>query len=523
MSRAGTERRLATVLFLDIVGSTHIASELGDRRWRALLGRFRGAVRAELKRHRGHEEDTAGDGFFATFAEPAQAVRGAAAIIGRAQEFGLDVRCGVHFGECERIEGRLGGIAVHIGSRVMALANAAEIIVTGTVRDLVVGSEVEFADAGTHELKGVPGTWQAWRVRSLDGNPLPPRLDEEAAATRRAGGQPTMADRQRRFRLAAGAGLVAIAAVALVLAFVVGPFSRHVPTLVKIDPRGNAIRLVIDDEFRSEHRPQALQAVNGALWQVATNGFDGLVRRDIETGDVLQTIPVDKEPSAGGFGFGSIWVAGLGDETSLERWDAVSGRRQASVPVDEVIVSLDDGPDAMWALSEGGTLMEIDPIANEVVGTYNTGTTMPGVLVALGDRLWVCDCEFHELVEFDPDQNRTVRSLSYPQSGFLIGLTDLDGTVTLWLLDIPAATLTPIDNDTGEAGQPIGIGRNLHDAAVSFESLWVAAGDRVLRIAPDDPTDSVTIRMPEGMSAGSIAADPETGSLWVGDCGCPIE
>lgn len=83
--------------------------------------------------------------------------------------------------------------------------------------------------------------------------------------------------------------------------------------------------------------------------------------------------------------------------------------------------------------------------------------------------------------------------------------------------------MTPVDEDTGEAGQPIGIGSNLHDAAVSFGSVWVAAGDRVLRLEPEGPTVIATIRMPEGMSAGSIASDPETGSLWVGDCGCPIE
>lgn len=156
MPEAGRARRLATILFLDIVGSTQIAAELGDRRWRELLDRFRSIVRTELKRHRGHEEDTAGDGFFITFAQPAEAVRAAAAIATGVHDIGLEVRCGLHFGEAEMIDGRRGGIAVHLGSRVMSLAGAAEVLMTTTVRDLITGTETVLEDAGTHELKGSP-------------------------------------------------------------------------------------------------------------------------------------------------------------------------------------------------------------------------------------------------------------------------------------------------------------------------------------------------------------------------------
>src|SRR5256885_5837860 len=125
MPRSAVRRRLATVLFLDIVGSTALASELGDARWRELLTRFRRIVRDELKHHGGREQDTAGDGFFATFAEPARALSCAAAIVVAVQRLGIDVRAGVHTGECEGIDGKLGGIAVHIGSRVPTLPRAA--------------------------------------------------------------------------------------------------------------------------------------------------------------------------------------------------------------------------------------------------------------------------------------------------------------------------------------------------------------------------------------------------------------
>ncbi len=144
--------------FIDIVGSTALATDLGDARWHELLTRFRRLVRGELKRFGGREQDTAGDGFFATFMEPAQALRAAVAIAAAVQELGVDVRTGIHTGEIEEVDGNVGGIAVHVAARVMGLAGAAEVLVTSTVRDLVSGSDATFEDRGLHELKGVEGS-----------------------------------------------------------------------------------------------------------------------------------------------------------------------------------------------------------------------------------------------------------------------------------------------------------------------------------------------------------------------------
>ena len=521
MSRAAPSRRLATILFLDIVGSTQIAAELGDRRWKALLDHFRAMVRAEIRRHKGHEEDTAGDGFFVTFPQPAQAVRAAAAIAEHVHEIGLDVRCGLHFGEAETIDGHRGGLAVHLGSRVMSLAGAAEILVTSTVRELMVGTEMELEDAGTHELKGVPGTWQIWRLRSLDGKALPDALDADEAAVTRAGHGPIARARTRRRLLVAAGVLAGAAAVGGLAAFlIIGP---PPPTLVKIDPKTNSIVQQITDQYRSEHHPNSLWSVNGALWQASTAGFVGLVRRDISTGAVIQTIPVTGDPQAGAFGFGSIWIAGLSAPGSIERWDAVTGREIARLKVNVTIASMDASQTSIWVLGAKGDLIKIDPITNAVAGTYHTPTIDPGVVVALGDEVWVCDCEHHHVVEFNPTTNGVIRTLTFPQSGFLVGLNDEKGQKTAWLLDPGAATLTPIDVTSGQAGQPIGIGANLHGAVVSFGSLWVAAGDKVLRFRGDGPQELARIAMPKGMSAGEIAADPVTGTLWVGDCGCPIQ
>ena len=161
---AAFDRVLATVLFTDIVGSTERTAELGDRGWRALVEQHHAAVRTLLARYRGFEMDTAGDGFFASFEGPARAVRCAMAIVDAVRPFGIEVRAGLHTGEMERLEGKVGGLAVSIGARVAALAEPSEVLVSQTVKDLMVGSDLAFTDRGSHELKGVPGTWSVYAV-----------------------------------------------------------------------------------------------------------------------------------------------------------------------------------------------------------------------------------------------------------------------------------------------------------------------------------------------------------------------
>jgi len=156
------DRVLATVLFTDIVDSTSRMAALGDRAWRELLERHHAIVRTQLSRARGSEVDTAGDGFFASFDGPARAVRCAKAIAEGVRDLGIDVRSGLHTGECELIDGKIAGIAVHTGSRVAAYAGPGEVLVSSTVKDLVAGSGLEFEDRGVHDLKGVPGEWRLY-------------------------------------------------------------------------------------------------------------------------------------------------------------------------------------------------------------------------------------------------------------------------------------------------------------------------------------------------------------------------
>jgi class 3 adenylate cyclase len=158
------DRVLATILFTDIVGSTARLAEIGDAGWRALLQQHHALVRRQLARYRGRELDVSGDGFFASFDGPARGIRCANAISEAVRELGLPVRAGLHTGECHLVDGKIAGIAVHIGARVAGEAKAGEVLVSGTVKDLVAGSGIEFEDRGMHELRGVPGEWHLFGV-----------------------------------------------------------------------------------------------------------------------------------------------------------------------------------------------------------------------------------------------------------------------------------------------------------------------------------------------------------------------
>jgi class 3 adenylate cyclase len=161
------ERVLVTILITDLVGSTAKAAELGDHKWRELLKQHHAGIRQQLTRFRGDEIDTAGDGFFARFDGPARAIRCACAIREELEELGIEIRAGLHTGECELLDGKVAGIAVAIGARVAAQAAPGEVLVSQTVKDLVAGSGIGFEDRGAAELKGVPGEWRLYAVERV--------------------------------------------------------------------------------------------------------------------------------------------------------------------------------------------------------------------------------------------------------------------------------------------------------------------------------------------------------------------
>jgi class 3 adenylate cyclase len=245
MSPRRDDTVLVTVLFTDIVGSTEIAGELGDRRWRDLVQAHHAIVRRELKRFRGRELDTAGDGFFARFERPADAVRCACAISDAVRELGVEIRAGLHLGEAEVLDGKVGGITVNVGARVMGVGNGGEVLVSSTLRDALVGSGFEFADHGLHRLRGIEGEWRLYEVVAIGGvrRSLPLTPDE---ARERRGFVQAMPVRRRGGRaVAAAAALLTLVAVAVLTDPFGGSSAPGGPSKVV-----RALRSLVPEEIR---------------------------------------------------------------------------------------------------------------------------------------------------------------------------------------------------------------------------------------------------------------------------------
>jgi class 3 adenylate cyclase len=241
---------LVTVLFTDIVGSTEIAAELGDRRWRDLVGRHHAIVRGELKRHRGRELDTAGDGFFARFDRPADAIRCACAISDEVRELGIEIRAGLHLGEAEILEHKVGGMAVNVGARVMGVAEGGEVLVSSTLRDAVAGSGFAFADHGAHRLKGIEGEWRLYEVTAVDGVRRSLPLSAEESRTRREFTESVPVRRRGARVLTAAVGVLAVALVtAGILMNVLG--GDEPPPGTQPSPAEASLRALVPEAFRS--------------------------------------------------------------------------------------------------------------------------------------------------------------------------------------------------------------------------------------------------------------------------------
>jgi len=537
MVRARVDRRLATVLFVDIVDSTRIASDVGDRRWRELLGLFRRAVRRQLRSHGGHEQDTAGDGFFATFDRPAASVRAATAIVDAAQSLGLDVRCGLHTGELERIDSRLGGIAAHIGARVMALAGPAEVLVTGTVHDLVVGGGISFEPADDAQLKGVPGRWTLYRVTEVDSSSMAIPLGAEEASGRRGvsnGSRPRVLPRPRLVVLGVaiiGAlSMVALAAVVLTLprdapslAGLPSPSSDRPPSVMRIDPETHEITAEVYDAYLSVISDGRLFVVDGTLWHETPVH---MVRRSLETGEAIDAIDIPAETRGSYFAFGSLWFA-VDDQATvghfgLHRVDPFSGRTTAVIEIEEAVQDVTVGQNAIFVLTRE-EVIEIDPSNNEVADrdAHALRDKLPGPIGSLGEYLWICECEEGRITQWDIGSDTAVRTVELPQRGFILddqrelsqGNVSIEQE-TVWLMDGDAGTLTPVNLTSGAAGQPIGIPQDSSWHVFGFESIWIAARDEVYRV-PLDTLQGSSVSLPDGTFAGALAVDETTGTVWL--------
>jgi class 3 adenylate cyclase len=545
MVRAGGSR-VATVVMLDIVRSTRVAAEIGDEQWRTVLRRFRSTVRRGLRRFAGHEEDTAGDGFFTTFERPVDALAFAVDVARDVQALGLDVRGAIHTADVGATEdGRPGGLGVHVAARLLSLAPPAEVFCTSTVRDLVLGSGYAFEDAGTHRLRDVPGEWPVVR---LAGTPAP--LESEVALARLVAVRPESSPGVRRsvMAVAIAAGLVVLAVVAAVgLSGSPTPAAAR-PALLRIDPSSDHITRTVGIERHDEN--VVVGAADGVLWQRAG---DTLVARRASDGGDAFAIPVDGEQllRLPAFGFGAAWTIEERSaftshpELVVTRYDERSGDSNdvvieaPSLPYHPFAQSGNQtqygmafgafvaGPTGLWFLSGGNTrLYHIDPTTLRVrsweTGAWSNGDVGPTQILAAGRVVWICAPWENQIRAFDVSQGRILGIPRAAPNGACPIAASTDGH-HVWLLDRSHAVVTAVDGDTGSVvgswgiGPSAGSGNGFDLPAYGFDALWLPAGRSVYRFDLQTGRTS-TIAMPAGVNASSVAIDDVAKSVWVGNC-----
>lgn len=506
MQRREGPRRLVAILFTDIVGSTEIATEVGDARWRPILARHHAIVRDRLKRAGGHLEDTAGDGVFASFASPADAIRCAASLIDAIRAIGIEIRAGVHFGEVETVGGKLAGIGVHTGARVMSAAGAGEVLVSASTRDLVAGGPFTFVDRGEHHLKGLDEPVRLYALSAVNGEPLGQPLDTEEARRRRDAVVAVGSHRGRWIAAAVAAVLVIAAAAVL---FTTGKdhpaaASRGGPVLLRVDPTSRDVTTIahldtLDVECGTFDPVLAVGA--DKVWA----GFHpGLMSVDPATGGRGPTIAIPRadacsfgftharewklwlatdhrfseiDPSDGGtvhsatlepfagvgiphvdlaISDGALWVAGNHDIVEIDPETFHQTDHRLAISVD--LIEFGDG--ALFGLDQiGGYLYRLNPVNLAVEKRVNVSVDLPVLRVGEGS-VWLLDAQTGVLQRFAEDDLRALGSTTTaPGTGEMaIGL----GAV--WL---PSAngTLYRFDTTTGETGS-IRIGVPLEDVAV---------------------------------------------------------
>lgn len=439
---AEPDRFLATIVFTDIVGSTDLAVQLGDRGWRRLVAEHNKVVRRRLREFNGRELDTAGDGFFCSFDQPAQAVRAADAIVHDAATLGLRVRAGIHTGECERSGSKVGGVAVVIAARVMATAIDGGVFVSSTVHDLVAGSKLEFTDAGRHVLKGVPGEWALFQlVREPDPLADPRQIVDGMAAE-------TAPRRRKRAAVLLAAAAVAVAVVG-VGAYAAGFFnpppgraslSIGIDSLGTVDAGsgegtevraapegpvslalgegrlwvGGLTRSVVsgvslsgstpDLTIGGAGRPTSIAMGEGNVW-VADSYGQTISIVDATNGDVVRTIEQSAREVA--YGLGAAWAVDDLSDTVI-RLDRQDGRVSAAIdlPTESLPMSLAVGAGAVWVGNAGSnSVTRIDPATNTIAVGAIPLRVVPSAVAAAGQEVWVTSRESDALLRIDPGTN----------------------------------------------------------------------------------------------------------------------
>lgn len=509
MRRRNGTRVLAAVLFTDIVKSTEVASRLGDARWKELIARHHALVRRELKRFGGREFDTAGDGFFAGFKEPAAAIRCACATAEGVRQLGIEIRAGVHFGECEQSGSKLGGIAVVVGARVMSLGGAGEVLITATTRDLVAGAGFAFVDRGAHTLKGVEGQWHVLAVSEVDGTARPEPADQLEAAERLAEVQPSavlsrgwLASHRWRVALGFVVVLALIAAALPSLRSGSGSIDAGTNSIARLDGQDGSLERVT----ALGQRPGASVIGLGSLWVVEPD--QGVVARlNLDNGSIIDKIPVGASPAGIAVDDGSVWVTNAGDGT-LSRIDAETGAVSDPIRVGTGPSGIAVGDDGVLWVTDPirGELLRVDPVSGAVEPVPLAG--QPSGVTVASDGVWV----------------------TYAPAGVArVGLEDASVTLTqsvgndptavlqafdsIWVANALDGTVSRLEPSSGSVETSIPVGEGPSALVAAEGSVWVANELDGSISAIDPSTDTADRTVPVSGAAVSLAADSE--GLWL--------
>jgi YVTN family beta-propeller protein len=461
------ERRLATVFFTDMVGSTELASRLGDRRWRLLLSTYQRSVRRALRQHGGKEVDNAGDGFFAVFDQPARAIACACRLTDTLHVLGIEVRTGVHIGEVERVGAKFGGIAVHIGSRVIGVAKPGEVVVSSTVRDVVTGADYTFEDDGAHTLKGVPGEWHLYRVLWPGALPL-----DNVALQPWEGPLPAAPARLLRRFGPVAAGLLAAAVALFVALFLLRSHGATtvVPTANTAARIDEASNMFASDVAVGSH-PNGIAIGGGAVW-VINSSDQTLTRIDIATGQAAPGKALNGAPTSIAFGAGSVWVS-VSSSGTVYRFDGASGQLVRQIAdAGSGIAGSAFGANALWIANKiDDTVIRIDPVTNGVVTRIPVGRGPQAVAVD-GTTVWVANTIDRTLSRVD--------AVSNAPKGVISVTTEPDalaaGGGSLWVASTAVNTVQRLDSASGSGIKTLMVSTGPVGLVVARDGgVWVCA------------------------------------------------
>lgn len=523
---------LATVMFTDIVDSSRVAHELGDTRWRVLLARHHTIVRKALKRCHGTEIDNAGDGFFATFADQVDAIRCACAISDDVRSLGIEVRAGCHVGQAELLGRKLGGVTVHAGARVTSEAAPGEVLVSSMIKDLVPASGFEFADRGTHQLKGLDGEWHLYAVTGVDGTPRPLPLDGDEATRLRAEITPPPLVERRSGKLGIAALAIAFLTGAVIL-FLHRPHPVQVRpnSLVRIDPKTNEVvdDIPVEAPVAIPGGSQIAYAPPHRVWVKSQQSqvisiVDTMTNQNIQTVGGFGGSGTVLAGSGIAYGFGKVWVTGSNNTVSTV--DPSSGVVGSAIKTPSGPTLVATGFGRVWVLTErAGQVIAIDPHTRTMVLTLKVLGTSVGIAVGEG-AVWVSeiggtlsriDPRSGAITEIDLGTTETVNGIQITaEPGVIFG--DAIGFGSIWVSDLGDGLVIRVDPATLRVIDRISVGLSSSDlhsfsaVAAGDGSMWVTnpVSKTVVRIDPSTNKVEDRIHLPYA-PYGIVFAD---GSIW---------